>query len=735
MLSLGREKQAADVGDGRTTAADREQRLRLIFDNALQFMGLLTPEGVLLEANQPSLDVIGVKAEDVVGLLFWECPWWRHSEKARICLRKSILRAAAGHRVRYQAEYAAQDGSLRVADFSLSPVCDENGKVVFIIPEGRDVTDEQQAAQQLENMTRRLHLATQAAKIGIWDWDLLTGSLNWDEQMRQIYGLKESSPDLTFETWRRMVHPEDQQAVSAALQQALVGKATFDMVFRILWLDGSTHYIQAKGVVHWDNEGHAIRMLGTNADITKQVMVEAGLHESEERFRHAFEYSAIGLALLEPNGTWMAVNKAVCDIVGYTESELMTMTFQDITHPDDLHKDLHNVERLIRGEITHYQMEKRYIHREGRTVWILLTASLVREQDGSPAYFISQIEDITQRHESEQVLKHQQEQLRLLIEHTPAAVAMFDLEMHYMAASRRWIEDYQLDPNRLLGRSHYEVFPEIGEDWRAIHSRCLAGAVESRDEDIFIRQDGRHDWLRWEVRPWVQVNGEIGGVVMFTEVITERKQAAERIRSSLEEKDVLLREIHHRVKNNMQIISSLLQLQTSALHDPADVAVFQDCQTRIHAMAMVHDRLYRSGNLSTINFGEHLKELAGLLIRGQAGGGKNINLDARCDDVELDLDKAVPLGLIATELITNAFKHAFKDRSSGTITVRLEPVGDSRMGLRVSDDGPGLTEGVDSSRPRTLGLRLVRSLSHQLRAQILFSPGDSGCCVEVIFDV
>ncbi|WP_176159613.1 PAS domain S-box protein [Prosthecobacter debontii] len=714
---------------------EREKRLRIIFDHALQFMGLLTPEGILLETNQSSLEAGAVQAHEVIGKPFWECPWWKHSEKQRERLRKSIQRAAQGQPVRHEMEYVAADGSPRVVDFSLRPVCDDTGKVIFIVPEGRDITDVQQAAQQLENMSRRLHLATQAAKIGIWDWNLTDSSLNWDEQMRRIYGIKESDTELTFEVWRKMVHPDDQKMVASALQEALAGKATFDTVFRILWQDGSTHYIQAKGLVQWDSEGNPVRMLGTNADITQQVMVEAGLHESEERFRHAFEYSAVGLALLEPDGTWMAVNKAVCDIVGYSEKELLKLTFQDITHPEDLSKDLDNVQRLIRGDVTHYQMEKRYIHREGRVVWILLTASLVRERDGSPAYFISQIEDITQRHEAEQVLKHQQEQLRLLIEHTPAAVAMFDMEMCYVAASRRWVEDYHLDSSSLVGRCHYDIFPEIGGEWRTIHSRCLAGEVESREEDMFVRHDGRQEWLRWEVRPWFQVSGEIGGVVMFTEVITERKYAAEKIRASLEEKEVLLREIHHRVKNNMQIISSLLQLQTASLHDSADVEIFKDCQTRIHAMAMVHDRLYRSGNLSTINFGAHVKELAGLLIRGQADGGKNIRLETRCEDVELDLDKAVPLGLIATELITNAFKHAFKDRTSGTICVSLEPAEDSRMRLRVADDGPGLAPDPDSSRPRTLGLRLVRSLSHQLRAKILFLSDSPGCCVEITFDI
>lgn len=725
---------------------DSERKFRGIFNNTFQFIGQLTPEGILLDTNAPSLDGLGLSASDVIGKYFWDCPWWTHSSELQDKLKAAVEKAAAGEGVRFQTWYPGPDGERREVDFSLKPVKDREGAVIFLVPEGRDVTEmvdvqrqlltkELQFKQETDLQQKRLQLATEAGGIGIWDWDITHDRLIWDAQMRRIFQADERDGAFANVDWRDRLHPADREKAVELLNQSLRQGSDYETTFRIVWADGSTHYIQAKALIQRDASGVPVRMLGTNTDITSHVMAEAGLQESEERFRHAFEYSAIGFALLDPDGTWLAVNKAICHIVGYAEDELKKLTFQDITHPDDLSLDLENVGKLIRGEITHFQMEKRYIRKDRSVVWVLLTASLVKEEDGSPAYFISQVEDITQRHEAEQILKHQQDQLRMFIEHTPAAVAMFDLDMHYVAASRRWVEDYKLHADTLIGRSHYEIFPEIGEDWKAIHRRCLAGAVEYREEDMFLREDGSEEWLRWEVRPWREAGGKIGGVVMFTEVITERRRAAEKIRQSLEEKEVLLREIHHRVKNNMQIISSLLQLQTSALHDPADVAIFQECQARIHSMAMVHDRLYRSGNLSTLNFGEHLRELASLTAHGQGSESRRIQVQTQCEDIELDLDKAIPLGLIATELITNAFKHAFKDRPGGTIQITLARRGEKQMSLRVQDDGRGLPVDSKPGTARTLGLRLVRSLSHQLRAKLLFSSEGGGCCVEVTFNV
>ncbi len=154
-----------------------------------------------------------------------------------------------------------------------------------------------------------------------------------------------------------------------------------------------------------DNEGNITGFLGIGSDITHRKQAENDLRESEERFRKSFNYSAIGKALVAPDGRWLQVNRALCEIVGYSESELLTLTFQDITHPDDLEADLNYVHQVLSGEIQTYQMEKRYLHNEGHIVWILLSVSLVRDSPGEPLYFIAEIQDITERKQAELALK------------------------------------------------------------------------------------------------------------------------------------------------------------------------------------------------------------------------------------------------------------------------------------------------------------------------------------------
>ena len=200
--------------------------------------------------------------------------------------------------------------------------------------------------------------------------------------------------------------------------------------------------------------------------------------------------------------------------------------------------------------------------------------------------------------------------------------------------------------------------------------------------------------------------------------ITDRKHTEARILASLQEKEVLLQEIHHRVKNNLQIVSSLLELQSSHLHDPAAVAMLSDSRNRVRSMALVHERLYQTENLADIALREYVPELCTDLRNSYLADAKGVALQVNVADISFDVDHAIPCGLIINELVSNAFKYAFPNSREGTVTVELAPTGLGGFELTVRDDGAGMPAELDFESPSTLGLQLVSALVGQLKGVI-----------------
>jgi two-component sensor histidine kinase len=205
--------------------------------------------------------------------------------------------------------------------------------------------------------------------------------------------------------------------------------------------------------------------------------------------------------------------------------------------------------------------------------------------------------------------------------------------------------------------------------------------------------------------------------VVFTD-ITERKQAEDAIKAALAEKEVHLKEIHHRVKNNLQVISSLVELQTKSLDDPVLRGLFQDVRDRVRSMALVHEKLYQSESLAGVEFANYARSLIGFLTRTHRRAETTVRLKLDLQPVALPVATAVPCGLILNELITNAFKHAFRGRKQGEVTITLRGGPDGQVSLRVSDDGVGLPAGVNWQESRSLGLRLIHLLAGQLDASV-----------------
>jgi two-component sensor histidine kinase len=227
-------------------------------------------------------------------------------------------------------------------------------------------------------------------------------------------------------------------------------------------------------------------------------------------------------------------------------------------------------------------------------------------------------------------------------------------------------------------------------------------------------------------------SGQIVGVGVVAEEITARKQAEEQMRASLREKEILLKEIHHRVKNNIQIISSLLSLQIEHRGDPALRTVLSDVRDRVKSMALVHEQLYRSTNLAQVDLAEYARRLMTDLFRAHGALASKVKLRLEAHSVNVGVDVAVPYGLILNELATNALKHAFVGRDSGEIVIETRTGPRGEIHLRFADNGVGFPANLDYDKPRSLGLRLVQMLTGQLSGTLQMQNG-AGTDVRLTF--
>ena len=257
----------------------------------------------------------------------------------------------------------------------------------------------------------------------------------------------------------------------------------------------------------------------------------------------------------------------------------------------------------------------------------------------------------------------------------------------------------------------------LEQEEEVLHKLETTG-IPVRYEKEYIRKDGTRVPVEMLVHLIRDENGEPLHYYAFLTDITDRKKSENRIKSSLKEKEVLLKEIHHRVKNNMQIISSLLSLQTGGMADPNTKAVLTDLGSRVHAMAMVHEKLYQAPDLANLDFMAYVENLMHYLLSVYDTNTSPVHLNLALSPVALTVDTAIPCGLILTELVSNALKHAFEEKKEGEVTVSLHADDRNRVHMAVSDNGRGLPADMDWRETSSLGLRLVDMLIRQLNADI-----------------
>jgi diguanylate cyclase (GGDEF)-like protein/PAS domain S-box-containing protein len=372
-------------------------------------------------------------------------------------------------------------------------------------------------SKRFETLARRL-------PIGVYETDVEGRFVYVNDCWSALSGL--DAETALGQSWASVVHPEDLDRVGAEWRSSREDERPFSLEYRYLRPDGSAAWVWVRAVELRDDGGEISGYLGTCSDTVVSPTVDRALGEAEERFANAFEEAPIGMALVGLDGGFLRVNKALTEIVGHDADKLLSLTFQDITHPDDLEADLELVRQVVDGERRSYRMEKRYVRSDGEPVWVVLSVSVVRADEGEPLYFVSQIEDVTERRRGEDALREAEDRFRSAFDEAPIGMAITGLDGRFLRVNRALCEitgyaHEQLEATTYRSITHPD---DLARNERAYADVLTGRTAHSRTEKRYIHARGHVVPVDLSATVVRDADGEPMHVLTQVQDITERKR-------------------------------------------------------------------------------------------------------------------------------------------------------------------------------------------------------------------
>jgi PAS domain S-box-containing protein len=696
-----------------TKLKDSEQKFQGIFNSTFSFIGLLDTKGVLTEANETSIKTAGIKQEDVIGKPFWDCYWWQISKQTQKELKENFNKVLKGEEITYEVVIWVANQNPVTILFSMRPVFDQDNNVVYVVPEGRPI-------QEMVDDKFRYKAVLEGTNVGTWEWNIQTGKTIYNERWAEIIGytLNELGP-LNNMIWRKNVHSDDLKETDKRLKDCFERKTEYyENEVRIKHKNGSWIWVLDKGkVFSWTEDGKPLMMYGTHLDITERKNTEEQLRINEEAFRANFEQAAIGMALLNDKGKWLKVNKKLCKILGYTEKELLKLTFQDITYPTDLEADLKLLEELIKGKRDSYTMEKRYFHKNGEIVYVILGVSMVRDENGKTLYFISQIIDITSQKTFElqlantiaynQAILDASTQVAIIGTNKNGIITTFnegaELLLGYDAEELINKKTPQLihieEEVESVAQKHFEETTEKIEGFDVFLQNAKKGKAETQ-EWTFKRKDGSTFPVLLSVTAIKQkdtITGFLGMAIDIT-AIKKAEQETLALLAIAESQNERLKNFAYIVSHNLRShsagISSLIELIESEFPDFSQTDFFDYLkkssvnlsETIKHLTEVVQINLSTKEKLETVL----LKPIIENNINSLMTLANKENVSIINEVNSKTTVKAIPayLDSVIMNFITNAIKYSSKERDS-YLKIQTDTT-NKYVVLKFTDNGLGI---------------------------------------------
>jgi PAS domain S-box-containing protein len=493
-----------------------ESNFRSFFENSQGLMCTHDTEGKFLTVNTAGSKLLGYSINEILKLTLYDLVPKQH----HIILKKYLRNIQTFGKAKGFMITTHKNGTLKTWMYNNVLANDVDGNK-YIIGNSIDITESHVLEQDLIRTKKLLEQTSIIASVGGWEFDLEKNTIYWSETTKKIH---EVSPDYlpNLETGIDFYKVgKSRSDIQEAMNNCINDGKAFDVELQIITAKGNEIWVRALGNAI-NKGGKCVKIRGAFQDIDKRKKTELALEINENKYRTFFNNSPVGISITKfRTSELIECNQSFLSISGYTETEYRDKNTQLIKN-NSFGKDKSDIDKSLDTFGRYGPYEKEITHKDGSKIPVILNGVKFLGNAGEPLVY-STIENVSERKKNEQILAKERNRLRAFVKNAPAAVAMLDINMHYIAASNRWKEEYKIDYNRnIIGESHYTVFPNISNKWKNDHQICLKGELLKNDEDVWRPEGWSHDmYLKWELSPWYELNGDIGGVIMFTQDITE----------------------------------------------------------------------------------------------------------------------------------------------------------------------------------------------------------------------
>lgn len=585
------------------------------------------------------------------------------------------------------------------------------------------------------------------------------------DNVKEILGFETSEFFKNDALWRERLHPDDRERVLTKFQ-SIFETESFVVEFRFRHQNNEYVWMRDEVKLVYGEDGEPESIVGSSINITSRKQAEDKLHQLNKNLEQRIEERTRDLLiankkLSEQKQRLKLLQMAVANINDMVivskvpiddplESEIVFVnkafeTFTGYSYQEVKNKNpilLHGkktsrktVKQIQESILKHEPVRAEFVNytKHGKPYWVELDMSPFPVEDEDHEYWVGINRDITKRKQTEKILEESEQKHRAYTELSFDAIFEIRQDGMITDCNKRACEMFGYKRKELIGMNTLKLIPE---EYRDSQPDLISDEVTTGSkawERTYRKKDGTQ--FPTEINTKLYKREGKKRLIAYVRDITEQKENEKTIKNSLKEKETLLAEIHHRVKNNLAIISGLLEMQTYNAADEAIVEALRESQSRIQSIAMVHEKLYRSDSFNNIPFDKYLDELLSLIAETFNGNARKITVKKNIKPVFLDVNRAIPCGLIFNELITNAYKHAFTetDEKEATISVQLNK-NNRHFSLEVRDNGCGLPEEYTINQPQSLGTTLIQTLVEQLDGNFEFSS-NNGAYFKISFEL